>query len=146
MFLGQFYHNIDNKGRLMVPSRYRAQLEDEGAYVMRGFDENLMVMPASIFLSISQRINQLSLTDPEARRLRRYIFSTADRVQLDRVGRILIPAFLRELGGIDTQVVVVGNGSFFELWSPEKWDAQAEQLQDAESNASRFTAFVLTSD
>ncbi len=144
MFLGQFYHNLDNKGRLMVPSRFRFQLEDEGAFVMRGFDQNLMVLPASIFLSISESINKLSLTDPDARRLRRYVFSTADRVHLDGVGRILIPAFLRELAGIDTQVVVVGNGSFFELWSPENWDAQAEQLQDAQGDAGRFAVFALT--
>jgi MraZ protein len=88
MFLGQFYHNLDDKGRLTVPSRFREELASDGAYVMQGFERNLMVLPANTFEVVSHRIQKLSMTDPTARMLRRLLFSTADRVELDKSGRI----------------------------------------------------------
>ncbi len=145
MFLGRFQHNLDDKGRLTVPARFRDLLAVEGAYVMQGFDRNLMVLPSSAFETLSQRINQMSLTDPDARMLRRLLFSTADRVEIDRVGRMLLPQFLRQAAGLENGVVIVGLGDHFELWSPEAWQAQDEQLQDAQVTAQRFAALNLTS-
>lgn len=144
MFLGQYRHTIDNKGRLTIPARFRELLED-GAYITQGFDRNLMVLRSPSFEGISRRVNQLSMTDPAVRELRRLIFSTADRADVDRSGRILIPQFLREVAQIDNEVVVVGVGDYFELWAPVIWGKQLNQLQDAESNAQRFSAFDLFS-
>ena len=90
MFLGQYRHNLDNKGRLTIPARFRELLSD-GAYITQGFDKNLMVLTAPTFEFISQRVNQMSITDPTARELKRLLFSTADRVEPDSNGRILIP-------------------------------------------------------
>ena len=146
MFLGQFYHNLDDKGRLTVPARFRDLLVPEGAYVMQGFDHNLMVLPCSAFESLSRRINNQSVTDPRARMLRRLLFASADRVEVDRAGRILIPQFLRDAAGLLNSVVVVGNGDYFEVWSPEEWNLQTEQLQDAQANAERFKEFDIASD
>jgi MraZ protein len=112
---------------------------------MQGFDQNLMVLPSSTFEAISRRVNQMSMTDPTARLLRRLLFSTADRVDVDRAGRILIPQFLRQAANLDVQVVVVGSGDYFEIWSPDQWDTQVEQLQDVQSNAHRFGALDLFS-
>jgi len=145
MFLGRFYHNLDDKGRLTIPARFRDLLLPDGAYVMQGFDRNLLVLPTAAFESLSQNINQMSMTDPTIRLLRRLMFSTADRVEFDRAGRILIPQFLRQAAGIDTNVVMVGAGRYFEIWSPEAWGVQDEQLRDAQANAQRFSAFDLTS-
>jgi MraZ protein len=144
MFLGQYRHNIDNKGRLTIPARFRELLAD-GAYITQGFDRNLMVLRSPSFEGISRRVNQLSMTDPDVRELRRLIFSTADRADVDRSGRILIPQFLRTVAQIDSEVMVVGVGDYFELWAPEIWDQQLNQLQDVESNAQRFSAFDLFS-
>ena len=66
MFLGEYHHSLDNKDRLTVPARYR-ELLDDGAYILRGFDRNLMVLTTKAFESISQRLDQLSMTDPLAR-------------------------------------------------------------------------------
>jgi MraZ protein len=143
MFLGQFYHNLDDKGRLTVPARFRDLLVPEGAYIMQGFDHNLVVLPSRSFESLSHRINSMSMTDPMARLLRRLLFSSADRVDVDRAGRILIPQFLRDANGLQNSVVVVGNGDYFEIWSPEEWALQTEQLQDAQSNAHRFAELDL---
>ena len=144
MFLGQYRHSLDNKGRLTVPARYRELLE-EGAYITQGFDRNLMIWKSSAFESISQRVGQMSITDPASRLLRRLIFSSGERVEVDRAGRILIPQFLRQAAYLDGEAVVVGVGDYFEVWSPSLWDEQAAQLQDTEANAQRFIAFDLTS-
>ena len=146
MFLGQFYHNLDEKGRLTVPARFRDLLVPDGAFVMQGFDHNLMVLPSEAFESLSHQISNQSLTDPRARMLRRLLFATADRVDVDRAGRILIPQFLRDAASLQNNVVVVGNGEYFEIWSPEEWDAQTEQLQDVQANADRFMDFKIASD
>lgn len=146
MFLGQFYHNLDDKGRLTVPSRFRESLSSGGAYVMQGFDKNLMVLPESTFESVSHRIQKMSMTDPTARMLRRLLFSTADRVEMDKSGRILLPQFLRQSAGLDIGLVVVGSGDYFEIWAPEEWSKQAEKLMDAQANADRFSSLFLSSD
>lgn len=144
MFLGQYRHNIDNKGRLTVPAKFRDLLQD-GSYITQGFDRNLMVLRSTTFEGFSRRVNQLSMTDPNVRQLRRLIFAAADRADVDRSGRILIPQFLREVANIDGEVVVVGAGDYFELWAPEAWEHQLEQLEDVDANAQRFSAFDLFS-
>lgn len=147
MFLGQFYHNLDEKGRITIPARFRDFLIPAGgAYVMRGFDNNLMVLPPRTFESWSHRIQQMNMTDPNVRLLRRLLYHAAEHVDVDKAGRILISQNLRQLGGLDTSVVIVGNGDFFELWSPEMWSVQNDLLQDAEANADRFASLIITSE
>ncbi len=143
MFMGQYTHNLDSKGRLTIPSRYRALLVD-GAYITQGFDRNLMVWTKSAFERISQRVSQGSVTDPMLRQLRRFIFSNGESLEVDRVGRILIPEFLRQAAQLDNEVVVVGVGDYFEVWSPSLWAEQLAALQDAKANQQRFIAFDLT--
>ncbi len=145
MFMGRYTHNLDNKGRLTVPVRYRPLLA-EGAYITQGFDRNLMVWTKSAFEKISQRISQQSVTDPASRLLRRYLFASSDKVEMDRAGRILIPEFLRQAAGLDGEVVIVGVGDYFEIWSPSLWAEQTRLLQDAAANAQRFAAFDLSAD
>ena len=146
MFLGRFHHNLDEKGRLTVPARFRDLLVPDGAYIVQGFDHNLMVLPSSTFESLSHRINTMSITNPTARMLRRLLFSTADHVGVDKAGRILIPQFLRETANLQNRVMVIGNGEYFEIWSPEDWAAQNDELQEAQSNAQHFAALDLTSE
>lgn len=142
MFLGQHDHTIDEKGRLIVPARFREQLEN-GAYITRGFDQNLIVLTSSKFEQIYQRVNDMSITDLSARQLRRLMFSNADLLQFDKSGRILIPQFLRESIRLDANVTVVGVGEYFEVWSAEEWAKQSELLNDGETNAQRFSALNL---
>lgn len=140
MFLGQFEHNIDEKGRLTIPSRYR-ELIDGGAYVTLGFDQNLMVLTSASFENVSASIRGTSLTDEDARSLKRWIFSNATWVEVDKAGRILIPQWLRSKCQLDSTAIVVGAGDFFEIWSPDLWISHQEILQDPKNTAQRFTAF-----
>jgi MraZ protein len=138
MFLGRYQHSIDDKGRLTIPVRYREFLADQGAFITQGFDHNLIVYPPEVFDRISQRVSRISMTDPNARNLRRLIFSSAEHVSVDKIGRILIPQFLREAGKFDGEVIIVGMGDHFELWSPELWTGQSALLQDNEPTALSF--------
>jgi MraZ protein len=142
MFLGRYEHSIDEKGRLTIPARYRELLE-EGAYVTQGFDHNLIVHPVAAFEEMSSKVNQLAFTDPVARQLKRYIFSTAERCDIDKAGRILLPQFLRDMAKLDGSVILVGAGTYFEIWSPSNWVQQNETLQDTDAATQRFAALSL---
>ncbi len=145
MFLGEYRHSIDNKDRLTVPARYR-ELMDEGAYILRGFDRNLMVLTTKAFEAISHRIDQMSVTDPLARSLRRLIIGSASRVEIDKAGRILIPDFLCQKVGIacEHEAVLVGQGNYFEIWSSDEWALQQKSLDEAEANTERFKVLDLS--
>ena len=143
MFLGQFQHNLDDKGRLTIPAKFRDALA-EGAYLTQGFDRNLRLIKEADFETMAEKINRLSMTDPAIRQLRRLIFATASEVQLDRIGRTLIPQFLREFAGLETEAVIVGVGEAIEIWSPEAWAEQEGLLQDADANAQRFAELDLS--
>lgn len=143
MFLGQYDHTVDDKGRMTIPVRYRDLLQD-GAFVTIGFDRNLMVLTAASFDKVREQISMMSLTDNTARQLRRLMFSNADRVEVDRAGRVLIPQYLRDAVGLTGTAIVVGVGDYFEIWAPEHWNKQNEQLTDTEANAQRFAALDLS--
>ncbi len=143
MFLGHYDHSIDEKGRLTIPARFREQLEN-GAFITQGLDQNLLVLPTAMFEQMYQKVSEKSFTDPNARLLRRLFFSKADRVEVDKAGRMLIPQFLRQPNGLNGDIVVVGAGEYFEIWSREHWCAQEEELLDTEANQQRFAELDLS--
>ena len=144
MFLGQFQHNLDDKGRLMVPARYRDLLA-AGAYITQGFDKCLMVMTDAHFKEVYEVINSMNMADLAARELRRMILSNAYPVEADKVGRILVPQNLREFLGISSgELTVAGQGEYFEVWTPAEWKTQMDKLQDVEANAQRFATLNLS--
>ena len=143
MFLGQFQHNLDDKGRLMIPATFRQTLEG-GAYITQGFDRCLMVMTKDYFQEVYQRINAMNLADPTARMLRRLILSNAYAIELDKVGRILVPQNLRQFVGFDGEAIVTGQGEYFEVWTPIDWGAQTDAFHDTEANNQRFSTLNLS--
>ena len=143
MFLGQFQHNLDEKGRLMIPARYR-ELLAAGAFITQGFDRCLMVMTDAYFAQVYDRINSMNLADPTARLLRRLILSNAYPVEVDKVGRILVPGNLRQVIALNGEAIVAGQGDYFEVWNPVDWNQQMDQLQDIETNNQRFATLDLS--
>lgn len=144
MFLGQFQHNLDDKGRLMIPARYRDLLA-AGAFITQGFDKCLMVMTDAYFQQVYERINNMNLADSTARMLRRLILSNAYPVEVDKVGRILVPQNLREFLGITSgELTVAGQGDYFEVWTPAEWKSQMDNLHDVEANNARFSTLDLS--
>ena len=143
MFLGQFQHNLDDKGRLMIPARFRELLEG-GAFITQGFDKCLMVMTETHFKQVYDRIEAMNLADPGTRSLRRLLLSNAYPVEVDKVGRILVPQNLRTFLQIEGEAIVAGQGEYFEVWKPAEWNVQMALLQDTEANNQRFAALDLS--
>lgn len=130
MFLGEFEHTMDEKGRVAVPARFREEISD-GLVLTRGFDQCLQVFPRVVWQSLAERISALSLGHEEARNLRRLIFSGAAEVEPDRQGRILIPQNLREYATLKEQVVVAGLNTHFEIWALERWQGVLNTLDSS---------------
>ncbi|MHB8133329.1 MAG: division/cell wall cluster transcriptional repressor MraZ [Anaerolineaceae bacterium] len=143
MFLGTYEHTIDDKGRMTIPVRFR-ELINEGAYITLGFDHNLMVLTNQVFSNLSTRVNEMSITNPVARDLRRLMFSNAIQVEVDKAGRILIPSFLRNMIQLDGQAIVIGAGGYFEIWSPEIWSPRSENILNSETNDQRYATLDLS--
>jgi MraZ protein len=142
-FTSEYRHTIDSKDRLTIPADYRARLE-AGCFVMYGFDHNLMVMPPEAFEVVSNRLNKMSITNDTARLLKRMIFSKAKKVELDKAGRILIPAHLQEMAGLKGEVVLAGVGDYFEVWSLEQWAVENTKLEDTATNNQLFATLDLS--
>jgi len=137
MFLGQFEHSIDVKGRLTIPSSYRDDVP-EGIYLMQGYDGNLDAYPKELFELLIVNTRNGSITQYENRSIRRHLFSTAQWLEFDSAGRILIPSFLKEIGGISSSVIIAGIGDYFEVWNPDKWAEIQSNDSAAESPSRRW--------
>ncbi len=144
MFLGQYQHTLDEKGRLMVPARFRELLAG-GAFITQGFDRCLMIMGEAYFKQVYERVNAMNLADPTTRLLRRLIFANAYPVEVDKVGRVLVPQNLRQFAGLNGEAIVAGQGDYFEVWTPPAWEEQMKQIQDTEANNQRFSTLNLSS-
>jgi MraZ protein len=142
MFMGEFTHAIDDKGRLTIPAKFREDLA-YGAVLTRGYDHNLLLYPAEAFKRIVARAQELSPTDPDHRALLRLTFSGASEAVPDRQGRILVPPYLREYAGLNGECAIVGVGNSIEIWSRDGWAQQLQSLNDPNANAARFSALNL---
>ena len=128
MFLGEFAHTIDTKGRLTIPAKFRG-LVATGLVVTRGFDQNLMLYPMEEWEALAARIAQRPLADTDMRSFRRRVFSGAVDLVPDRQGRVIIPPYLREFAGIDKDVVIAGMFNYLEVWSSESWTAVRDAIE-----------------
>ena len=142
MFLNQYQHNFDDKGRLTIPAKLR-ELPETGAVVVQGLDRNLMVLPPDVFQILYDRLMAMSLTDPAARQLRHIILGNALPVVPDGAGRILLSSNLREYAVLKDNVVFVGQGDYFEIWSVDLWQEEQAKINDAALNEQRFAALDL---
>ncbi len=136
MFLGEFAHTIDNKGRLTIPAKFREDVKD-GLVVTRGFDQNLMLFTLEGWRELADRIAQRPLADEDVRAFRRRVFSGAVDLKPDRQGRVLLPPYLREFAGLDGEVIVAGMYNYVELWSAQTWQTVRSDAND-NSDAARW--------
>ena len=143
MFFGQHDHNLDDKGRFTIPSRYR-DLLGERAYIVKGFDKNLMVMRTEDYDQLYHKSRKLSITNEQGRELARTIFGYADLQEIDKNGRILIPQFLRTAVNLGTSVKVIGVGAYFEIWPADQWQSEQKKYADGDARAKVFEDLELT--
>ena len=140
MFMGEYSHTIDTKGRLIIPSRFREEL-GETFVVTKGLDGCLFVFSDEEWKAFEIKLKSLPLTNKNARQLARFFVAGATPCELDKQGRILLPATLREFAGLEKDVVLTGMLNRIEIWSKDKWnennslddvamDEIAEQMTD----------------
>lgn len=121
MFFGKFYHNLDNKGRLMIPSKMRDQIAGR-LYCLRGFDGCISVYQENDFTNYVNSINALPYTQKLTRDMQRMGLSSVVELEIDKQGRIQIPSLTIADFKLSKEVVVVGVVNHFEIWSKETWD------------------------
>lgn len=124
MFMGEYSHSIDEKGRLIIPSKFRFEL-GETFVLTRGLDGCLCVYPQNEWNILESKLRALPLTNKNARTITRFLVSGAAACELDKQGRILVPAALREYAGLEKDVVVMGNLERIEIWDKAKWDSNS---------------------
>jgi len=130
MFMGEYLHTIDGKGRLFVPAKFREAL-GEKFIATKGLEHCLFVYPPAEWTALEERLRSLPFTQPDVRAFVRFFFSGATECEVDKQGRILLPANLREYAQLEKDVVFVGVSSRVEIWSQTLW---AEYSQQAEAS------------
>ena len=121
MFMGEYNHTIDAKGRLIVPAKFREILGDN-FIVTKGLDGCLFVYPNDEWTRFEEKLKSLRLTNKNARQFTRFFLAGAAACEVDKQGRILLPQVLREFASLEKDVVLVGVASRIEIWSRERWD------------------------
>ena len=142
MFLGQTVHTIDEKNRLAIPARFRVELAT-GLYLTKGVDRCLYILTSDGWSRLTERIRALPSMQVDARRLQRHFFSGADHLVPDKLGRIIIPASLREYAQLSGEIVIAGVHSRIELWDKSIWDAEQA---DADDQATAMAAQIRAID
>ena len=129
MFMGEYSHTTDAKGRLIIPSRLREDL-GEVCVLTKGLDGCLYIYPMDQWELFEEKLSKLPLTNRDARILVRFFVSGAAMVEFDKQGRVLIPQSLREFAGIEKDVVLCGNIGHIEVWSKEKYEEKCSYGDD----------------
>ena len=124
MFMGEYNHTIDAKGRLIIPSKFRESLGDTFV-VTKGLDGCLFVYDNEEWNAFEEKLKSLPITNKEARQFVRFFLAGAAEVEVDKQGRILVPNILREFAQISKDVVLIGVASRIEIWSKERFDGMA---------------------
>lgn len=133
MLIGEYQHNIDIKGRVAIPAKFRDDLGPQ-FYITKGLDDCLFVLPLSEWSRLEEKIRAMPIS--KARGLQRFFFSGAAEVQPDKQGRILIPQQLREHAKLNKEITLIGTLSRVEIWDSEKWkefnsNLTQESIEDA---------------
>jgi MraZ protein len=138
MFLGEFEHTIDDKGRITIPAKFRGRLA-AGMVVTKGIDDCLWLYPEDVWTELAQRTSALPVTDSKAREFSRQLLGGACDTTPDRQGRINLPSYLREYAKIDRQAVIVGLYNHCEIWNADHWrERQERSHNDPEGRAAYF--------
>jgi MraZ protein len=133
MFIGEYHHTLDEKGRMSVPVKFRASLA-EGAVVTRGLDRSLFLYPKSEWQTLAEKLASLPFGQADTRAFARLMLAGAMEVEVDKSGRVLLPEYLREYAALDKSVVVAGLYNRLEIWDEATWKEYSAKTE-SEGNA-----------
>ncbi len=138
MFIGEYKHSLDDKGRIAIPAKFRKQLA-KGAVVTRGLDTSLFLFPKEEWDKLAEKLASLPLGQSNSRAFARLMLAGAMDVSLDKQGRVVLPEYLREYAGIKKNLILAGLFNRLELWDDEKWEAYKKKVEsDADSVAEKL--------
>ncbi len=132
MFIGEYRHSLDVKGRIIVPAKFRDGLGDKFV-LTKGLDGCLFAYSKEEWANFEEKIKSLPLTNKDARAFVRFFFAGAVECEIDKQGRTLIPPMLREYAGLSKDIVIIGVSNRVEIWSQDKWDSYSE-AEDLEAD------------
>lgn len=130
MFMGEYQHNIDAKGRMIVPAKFREEL-GQTFVVTRGLDECLFIYPMEEWKEVEIKLKKLPLTKKDARAFTRFFFSGATECEVDKQGRINLPQNLRTYASLEKECVVIGVSNRVELWAKDVWDTYFNESEES---------------
>ena len=130
MFMGEFRHSIDSKGRLIMPAKFRENLGEQFV-VTRGLDRCLFVYPRTEWSVLEEKIKTLPITKKDVRAFMRTLFSGATECEVDKQGRINLPNNLLEYAKIEKDVVIIGVSTRVEIWSASEWESYSAEAADS---------------
>lgn len=129
MFFGEFEYKIDEKGRVLIPPKFRGALK-EGVVLTPGVEKCITAYPLSEWKKVAATLTTGSITRSKLRKLNRAIFATAFSLRIDGQGRIALPIPLRDYAGLEDEVVIAGVNNYLELWNKEQWEAEKAISQE----------------
>ena len=132
MFIGEYIHTIDHKGRIAIPSKFRAKIA-AGCTITKGLDNALFIFPQEEWDKLAAKLTKLPLSQADARAFARLMFSGAVNIESDKQGRIVIPLYLREYADLKNEVIVCGVFSRIEIWNKKRWQ-EYKTNSEKESN------------
>ena len=121
MFMGEFTCKVDNKGRMMLPSKFRDELGEQEFVITRGLDNCIDLFPIEEWKNIEDKLKKLQTTNSKHRAYQRFVMSAATKTEFDNQGRLNIPTSLMEHAQIDKKIIVTGMNNKIEIWSEESW-------------------------
>lgn len=128
LFLGEYDHSLDDRGRVTLPRKIRQEIEEKELVLAKGFDPCIFGFDKGSWEHEAAKHLEAPVTDARSRDLRRYLFAGAQKVEVDKLGRILVPAQLKEYASITREVVVIGAGDHFEIWDKAHWTTHRDKL------------------
>ena len=121
LFLGEYNHTLDERGRITLPRKIRFELGERQMVLTRGFDTCIFGYDLAAWEREATKQLETSVTTKEGRALRRYVFSAAEKVETDKLGRVILPTHLKEYAKVGLEVKVIGAGDHFEIWDMNTW-------------------------
>ncbi len=129
LFLGEYDHTLDDRGRVTLPRKIRQEIEEREIVLSRGFDTCIFGFDKASWEREAAKHLDTPVTDEKGRKIRRYMFAGAQKAEIDKLGRILLPAQLKEYASISRDIMVIGAGDHFEIWDAKKWQSYASTLK-----------------
>ena len=129
LFLGEYDHSLDDRGRVTLPRKIRQEITGEEIVLARGYDGCIFGFDKRSWEREAGKHLEAPVTDEKARQVRRYLFAGAEKAGIDKLGRILLPALLKEHASVRHEIKVIGAGDHFEIWDTARWREYATKME-----------------